>query len=197
MPTTKRSAAMLALIGVTLVALSACSPAAVGDTATPHPAGPAATSDASAPRLTQSWATADLVDVTTGETFRIADLAGKVVLIETMAIWCPTCRTQQANVEAALERLPADLVVYIVLDVDPNEDAASLAAYRDEHGFTGRYAIAGADVARALAADFSDQVLNAPSTPIVIVGTDGTVTRTDFGLKDPDQIVALAMAHGA
>ena len=109
--------------------------------------------------LAQDWATAALVDVATGETFRIADHAGMVIILETMAIWCPNCRAQQADVKAALDDLPEDTVVYIVIDVDPNEDAASLAAYREEHGFEGRYAIAGTAVARALAAEFGDQIL--------------------------------------
>ena len=147
--------------------------------------------------LAQAWATAPLVDVSTGETFRIADHAGKVILIESMAIWCSNCRAQQGDVMTALGRLPADSVVYVVLDVDPNEDGDSLAAYREQHGFDGRYAIAGNDVGRALAADFGDQFLNPPSTPILIVGTDGRVTLTEYGHKSPDQLVALAEAHGA
>ena len=87
--------------------------------------------------------------------------------------------------------------MYLVLDVDPNENAASLAAYRAQHSFTGRYAVADKVVARALAAEFGDQFLNPPSTPILVIGTDGQVTRTDFGHKSPDEIVALAEAHGA
>ena len=147
--------------------------------------------------LTQAWATAPLTDVSTGETFRIADLAGKVVIVETMAIWCSNCRAQQGDVQKALGQLPADDVVFVVLDVDPNEDGSSLAAYQADNGFKGRYAVAGGDVARALAADFGDQFLNPPSTPMLIIGTDGTVTRTEFGHKSPDEIVALAEAHGA
>ncbi len=147
--------------------------------------------------LDQAWATADLVDAATGETFRIADHAGKVILVETMAIWCSNCRSQQRDVQEALSRLPADSVVFVVLDVDPNEDTASLASYREQQGFSGRYAVAGKDVARALADEFGDQFLNPPSTPMLIIGTDGTVTRTDFGHKSPNEIVALAEAHGA
>jgi thiol-disulfide isomerase/thioredoxin len=135
--------------------------------------------------------------VTTGETFRIADHAGSVIIIEAMAIWCSNCRAQQGDVKAALERLPPDSVVYVVVDVDPNEDRASLASYREQNGFSGRYAVAGSDVARALAADFGDQFLNPPSTPIVIVGTDGRVTPTEYGHKSADEIFALAVAHGA
>ena len=147
--------------------------------------------------MDQAWATAELVDVSTGETFRIADHVGKVIIIETMAIWCPNCRRQQGDVKTAIEALPPDAVTYIVLDVDPSEDGASLAAYREENGFPGRYAVAGTVVERALAAEFGDQILNPPSTPIVVVGTDGQVTLTEFGHKSPDELVALATAHGA
>jgi thiol-disulfide isomerase/thioredoxin len=147
--------------------------------------------------LTQAWATAPLTDVATGDAFRIADLAGRVVIVEPMAIWCKNCRAQQRDAEKALARLPADRVVYVVLDVDPNERADSLAAYRADNGFTGRYAIAGKDVARALAGEFGDQFLNPPSTPMLIISADGTVTRTEFGHKSVDDLVSLATAGGA
>ena len=194
-PTTADGGESPAPSGASFVAPGGTAPASIppedsSGTPTASPGGPAVS-------LTQPWATASLTDVSTGEAFRIADLGGKVVIVETMAIWCSNCRAQQGDVQLALARLPADRVVYVVLDVDPNEDAASLAEYRVANGFDGRYAIAGADVARALAADFGDQVLNPPSTPIVIIGTDGTVSPTDYGHKSADEIVALAQAHGA
>jgi len=174
--------------------------AAPSGSAAEHSAAPGSPSRSpSAPTviLDQAWATAPLVDAVTTEPFRIADHAGKVILVETMAIWCVNCLAQQVDVQTALARLPADRVVYVVLDVDPNEDAASLAAYREQHGFQGRYAVASKEVARALAGEFGDQFLNPPSTPMLVIGTDGTVTRTDFGHKGTDDIVALAEAHGA
>jgi thiol-disulfide isomerase/thioredoxin len=161
------------------------------------PSIPAPSASAAGVVLDQAWADASLVDVSTGETFRIADHAGKVIILETMAIWCSNCRAQQRDVKAALQELPAESVTYIVLDVDPNEDGASLAAYREQQGFEGRYAIAGTTVARALAAEFGDQVLNPPSTPIVFIGTDGQVTLTEFGYKSPGELISLARAHGA
>lgn len=208
----RRHPTMIMVVILILATVAACSAGTGGTTptastvvATPIPApvsSPAGTgrpSPESSPPITldQAWATAELVDVSTGATFRIADHAGKVIVIETMAIWCSNCRVQQGDVKAALERLPADSVVYVVLDVDPNEDGASLSAYRDKNSFVGRYAIAGATVARALAAEFGDQFLNPPSTPMAVVGTDGIVTLTGFGHKSPDEIVALAKAHGA
>ena len=180
----RRHAAPVALAISVLIAVGACAgTTGVRSVAIPEPGAtsgssaaaesqpaaestPAATSGASpsgppsaAPGvvLAQAWATTPLVDVSTGETFRIADHAGKVIIIESIAIWCSNCRAQQGDVQAALARLPADDVVYVVLDVDPNEDDDSLAAYRSQNGFQGRYAIAGGDVARALAADFGDQ----------------------------------------
>jgi thiol-disulfide isomerase/thioredoxin len=177
------------------VAPSASRPATPDASSIPGSSAPGSSSPGAA--LDQVWATADLVDVTTGETFRIADLAGKVLIVETMAIWCTSCRAQQASVEQALTQLPADRVVYILLDVDPNEDAASLDAYRSQHGYTGRYVIAPAEVARALAADFGNQFLSPPSTPIAVVSTDGMVTLTNFGKKSTDDIVALVRAAGA
>jgi hypothetical protein len=149
------------------------------------------------PVLDQAWATADLTDVATGGTFRIADLAGRVVVLETLAIWCSNCRAQQADVYRALDALGEADVAYVLLGVDPNETAAALATYRERNGFTGTYAIAGRDVSRALAADFGDQVLSPPSTPMVVIGTDGRVTLTPYGHKGVDEIVALARDHGA
>lgn len=149
------------------------------------------------PTIDEAWAQAELTDVATGQSFRIADLAGKTIIVETMAIWCTNCRAQQGEVYRALEGLDPDRVAYVLLDVDPNETGPALAAYRTRNGFTGTYAIAGRDVARALAADFGDQVLNPPSTPMILIGTDGQVTLTAFGPKSADTVVQLARDHGA
>lgn len=222
MTTTRRLAAPLAAAAAVLIAASACTSTAGGppaasdgasatippsaDPGPPAPTAPGATagtpstsptSKAPTVVIDRPWATAELIDTATGEPFTIADHAGKVVIVETMAIWCSNCRVQQRDVQEALARIPADRVVYVVLDVDPNESGDSLAAYRVKNGFEGRYAIAGTEVARALATDFGDQVLNPPSTPMIYIGTAGQVTLTDFGHKSPDELVALAEAHGA
>ena len=55
------------------------------------------------------------------------DYAGKVVLLETMAIWCPNCIVQATQVQKLHEALgnPEDLIS-VTLDVDSHEDDASL-----------------------------------------------------------------------
>lgn len=161
------------------------------------PGSPTTGPSAPAVTLSQPWATAELVDVATGETFRIADLAGQTLILETMAIWCSSCRAQQDTVYQTLSGVEPGAVAYILIDVDPSETAEALAAYRERNGFTGRYVVASADLARALVADFGDQVLNPPATPMIVVGRDGTVTLTPFGMKSQDDLRTLLDQHGA
>ncbi len=155
-------------------------------------------SSAAAPLLDQPWATAVLTDVTTGETFRIADLvaAGKVVFVETMAIWCTNCRFQQEEAKVAFDGSDPERIAWVAIDVEPSETAAALARYREEHGFPFTYVIADVDLARALVADFGDVVLSPPSVNIVVVGTDGRVTPLR-GHKSVDELRSLATEHGA
>lgn len=174
--------------------------AASAPTSTPGDGTPSASADPgpAAPVLEAAWATEVLTDVATGESFRLADLAGRPIIIETMAIWCTNCLRQQGHVYEALETLGPGVVEYVLVDVDPSESAAALAEYRERHGFTGRYVIASQGLARALADEFGDQVLNPPATPMVVIGTDGQVTLTPYGRsKSPDEVVELARAHGA
>ena len=180
--------------------VATAAPSAVAPSAAPSDGTPSASADRAptAPILDAPWATETLTDVASGETFRLADLAGRPIIIETMAIWCTNCLRQQGHVYEALETLGAGVLEYVLVDVDPSESAAALAAYRERHGFTGRYVIASQEFARALADEFGDQVLNPPATPMVVIGTDGRVTLTPYGQsKSPDEVVELARAHGA
>lgn len=147
--------------------------------------------------LSQPWATAELIDVTTGETFTLASLAGRPIILETMAIWCSSCFAQQGDVYEVLADMAPNSVAYVVLDIDQSESAEALADYRERNGFSGRYVVASQDLARALVDEFGDQMLNAPATPIVIIGADGTVTLTSFGKKSPDDLRSLLAQHGA
>ncbi len=167
------------------------------DPATPPPAASAAPSPSPAAALEAPWATAELVDVATGEAFTIAGLlaAGRPVIVETMAIWCTNCLAQQKRIEEALERGEPGAAAYVVLTVDPAEDASKLARYREVNGFDGMYAVADREVARALAADFGDQVLNPPATPVVVISPSGRVTLTGYGPKSVDDIAALVEEH--
>lgn len=160
--------------------------------ATPAPSAVPSLDPAAAARAVlegKAWASTTLTDVATGQPFRIADHAGRTIFVESMAIWCSNCRAQQARFRDALARLDPAEVAYVVLTVDPGETGEALARYKDQQGFTGTYAVAGREVAGALAAEFGPNAINPPSVPLVIVRPDGTVEfRT--GSTSVDEIVA-------
>ena len=85
---------------------------------------------------TPDWFDMKLTDVQTGETFTMNDYAGKVVLLETMAIWCPSCIIQATQVGKLHEALgnPDDLIS-VSLDVDSHEDEATLKEYASSYRF--------------------------------------------------------------
>jgi len=133
--------------------------------------------------------------VVTGEGFRISDLQGKVVVIEAIAIWCSNCRVQQGEARAALEQVASPNVVYIGLDVDPNERQQDLAAYAQPEGFTWRFVVASPDVSRSLAATFGDEVLSPPATPLIILGTTGQLIEKHIGIKGGSDLATLLEEH--
>jgi len=141
------------------------------------------------------WRTTAMQDAVTGEEVRIADLEGKVVAIEAMAIWCTTCRTQQLEAQAALEQVGSPDVVYISLDVDPNERPADLAEYARREGFEWRFVVAPQEVSRSLARTFGDQILSPPATPLVVLAPDGRVVEQHIGIKSAGDLAALFEEH--
>ncbi len=143
----------------------------------------------------EPWRTTALRDVLTGEEFRIEDLDGKAVAIEAMAIWCSTCRTQQLEAQTALEQIGSPDLVYISLDVDPNERPVDLAEYARREGFAWRFVVAPQEVSRSLARTFGDQILSPPATPLVVLGPDGQVVEQHIGIKSAGDLAALFEEH--
>jgi len=138
---------------------------------------------------TPEWFDFELTDVQTGETFTINDYAGKVVLIETMAMWCPNCLFQASEVRKMHKLLNnPDDVISISLDVDVNEDGPSLKGYTEEYGFEWRFAIAPLEVARALGNLYSAQYLNPPLSPMLLIDQNGEVHQLEYGQKDAEKL---------
>lgn len=180
--------------------LAACAgPSGAGDpsmrepTSAPATASPmAATPEPTASRAAESTmpatpaAPADellalaLTDVRSGETFTLGELASESgpVLLEPMAVWCSNCRAQQQEVVTAHET--GDFAS-VSLDVDLSESPEDLAAYADREGFDWHFAMADAALYRALQDRFGVASTNPPSTPLIIIGADGTVTPLEFG----------------
>jgi thiol-disulfide isomerase/thioredoxin len=138
---------------------------------------------------TPAWLSASLTNVRSGENFTIQDFKGKVVLVETMAIWCTTCLQQEQQVIALHDRLgaQADLVT-VGLDVDPNENAAGLKAYAEQNNFDWLFAVASPEVYHEFSDLYSPQFVNPPSAPILIIDRKGEVHLLPFGLKSSDDL---------
>jgi hypothetical protein len=106
-----------------------------------------------------------------------------------MAIWCSNCRKQQQNVADLHTMLgERDDFVSLGLDIDPNEDAASLKEYIEKNGFHWTYAVAPSQVGSELANLYGAQFLNPPSTPMLIVDKQGAVHTLPFGIKSAEQL---------
>jgi len=131
----------------------------------------------------------ELTDAQTGETFTMNDYAGKVVLLETMAIWCPNCVVQANEIRNLHEALgnPEDLIS-VSLDVDINEGGDSLKEYAYGYGFDWHFAVAPLEVAHELGNLYTAQYLNPPLSPMLIIDRDGNVHHLEYGFKDAETL---------
>ena len=202
---------LLSLTLVTAFVLSACGGAATPDAMKDKPTEEAMmekpTADAMLPHETPTpdamtkptdaammespaWFSAAFTDARTGQAFTINDFKGKVVLVETMAVWCSTCYKQQEQIQALHSALGArEDFVSVTLDIDPNEDVSAVMAHLARGGFDWLYAVAPVEVTREIGSLYGAQFLNPPSAPIVLIDRHGVAHPLPFGLKSADDLL--------
>lgn len=140
------------------------------------------------------WRGIAVTDVSTGESFSISDFKGKVVVLETMAVWCPTCVRQQIEIQALRDRF-GDQVGSITLDIDRNEGQDILRRHVQTYGFEERFAVSPIALTRALEKDFGTIVLNATSTPVIIVDRQQQGHLLRPGLKSAAELAKELEKH--
>lgn len=133
------------------------------------------------------WQDVELTDVNTGKTFKISDHRGKPVLIESFAVWCPTCTKQQKETKKFHEEVGDD-VISVSLDTDPNEDAEIVLNHARRNGFDWLYAVSPVELTQGLIAEFGVGVVNAPMVPVVLVCEDQTSRLLKSGVKNADAL---------
>lgn len=160
-------------------------------------AGPAATtSSMSGQSMTRSvgmthtaWTQLSITD-SQGKTFTIGDLAGKPVFLEFFATWCPSCRAQLAKTNQAAEQAGSK-AVFLAISVETDLSAADMAKYKSDNKFNAvAFAVMTPDMLSAVVAAFGHDAANPPSTPHVVVSSDGAVGDLSTGPEDPASIVA-------
>lgn len=212
---------MLTLSLVAVLLLTACAPAAQPAPVSTEP--PVSATDAPAPVATTDgaqeptfsplapptdtpapvvepgdWQTIAFTNARTGETFTLADFAGKTVFVESMATWCSNCRSQMRNLREAIARLNSDDYVFIGLSVETNISAADLAAYVDRQEFDWTFAVLSPEALTTLSEVFGRSFTNPPATPHFVIKPDGTTDGLVVGrIHTIDELVAeLTAANG-
>ena len=125
----------------------------------------------SAPGETRSWMEFELEDIRTGETFRISDFQGKPIVLESFAVWCPTCTKQQREIKKLHDEMGDD-VISISLDTDQSEDKARVRTHIESNDFTWYYTISPIEMTQALIDEFGNSIISAPSAPMVLICED-------------------------
>ena len=155
----------------------------------------------SAPEPVVPWLGVELTDIRTGDTFTLAQFADKPILLETFAVWCPTCTSQQRQL-AALHEEVGDAVISVTINTDPNETQSQVVRHLDRHGFDWLFAVSPVELSRSLRDEFGVAVLNPPSAPVILI-CPGQTERTLLsrrGVKRPDflqeQIAACPAVEG-
>lgn len=147
--------------------------------------------DAEKPAAMPAWFTIGLNDVNSGGVFKVADFQGKVILVETMAMWCPKCLSQQKEVAKLHDALSArEDFISIALDIDPNEDAAALADYARKNNFNWLYTVASDEVINEISVLYGAQFLNPPATPMLIIDRQGNSHLLPFGIISAEELQA-------
>lgn len=160
-----------------------------GFTACGAPAPTPASTPAPSPTVAKAWMDIELIDVATGEKFKISDFKGKPILLESFAVWCPTCTAQQKEIKKLIGK-EGDTSIHISLDTDPNEDATKIKEHVERNGFDWRYAVSPIELTEALIDEFGLEIVNAPRAPIVLICEDQSVRFLKSGVKSADDLLS-------
>jgi thiol-disulfide isomerase/thioredoxin len=129
------------------------------------------------PRI--EWTDIALLD---GRVLKAADLAGRPVVVQMWASWCPFCARQNPHIEA-LHRAHGRELVVIGFSIDKTEQAAR--DYLKKHGYTFAAAMATPQVERWFGR-------RRALPEVYVVDRSGRVLLREEGEMFPEDVMALA-----
>ena len=139
-----------------------------------------------------AWTSLPLTNVATGETFTLADYAGKVVFVEPMATWCTNCRAQLGRLNGALNQFDnsAGNFLFLGVSVELGLDNAALASYQTNQGFNNiNFAVASTEFLQGLIDTFGRAANTPPSTPHFYIFPDGSLGELVTGPESTEELV--------
>ncbi|MBT4604837.1 TlpA family protein disulfide reductase [archaeon] len=135
-----------------------------------------------------AWQDIPLTNINTQATFTIKELTQKPTLIETFAVWCPTCTRQQGIIHELLEEQTLDFNA-LSLNIDPNEDEVLIQEHIEKNSFeAGTYAISPTTLTQALIDQYGITIASAPQAPIVLICPNGNSELLQNGLKTANEL---------
>lgn len=134
-----------------------------------------------------AWQTMTITDVD-GATFTLDDFHGTPVLVETFATWCPNCREQLQDTNA-LAAAAGDDVQVIALSIETDLSPDEVRAYAEDNGFDDvRFAVMTPELLAALVDAYGNTVVNAPSTPKLVIDTMGHAGELSTGSASVEEL---------
>jgi cytochrome c biogenesis protein CcmG, thiol:disulfide interchange protein DsbE len=114
-----------------------------------------------------------------GKTVRLSDFAGKPLWLSFGATWCPDCRAEAADVEAAYKAGQAKGLALLTVWV--NDDPANVSSFAAKNGFTFSMAM---DADQRIADMY--RLLGYPTH--FFIGPDGVIRVERLGRLTPDDM---------
>ena len=129
------------------------------------------TSKESIQKTIPSWFNYELKDVSSGEKFTINDYKGKIILLESFAVWCPVCTLQERETKILHEEL-GDSFISISLDTDPNEPESKILEHIKRNEFNWIFSQSPVELTRIFIKEFNVGIVNAPASPMILICPD-------------------------
>jgi len=170
---------MLVLLGMfSIIGLVSCTS---DRTLTPTPAP--------IPTTAPGWMEIELTDVATGEAFKISDFKGKPILLESFAVWCPTCLAQQKEMKK-VKQIEGENIIHISLNTDPNEDEDKVGEHIERNELDWYFAVSPVELTEALIDEFGLNFVSAPRAPVVLICEDQSTRFLRSGVKPAEELVS-------
>lgn len=148
---------------------------------------PSNNNEPNVPVQTIGWKNIEFKNILTGQITKIEDFKGKPILLETFAVWCPTCLKQQKEIKK-LKELEGDSIIHISIDIDPNEDEELVEKHAQENNLDWIFAISPVEMTNKLIEAFGQTVISAPSAPVVLICEDQNAHFLKKGVKTVNEL---------